>query len=227
MGALMHRFLPGIRAETEVQYEVTKRAGNRFHLLHCQQSAVDWSCGVQAALQALKVLTGISRTEADGIPYAKAGHWKKFFDVAKDLFFVGADDEDIQRLMSPLRPAIESEVLHFRTSLDAGKQIRKAVMAGQVPVIRYEISPGKQHWVTVVGVEEVEGQSVMALLLLDPASAGPWCCMFNARMDIKTMAASSINTSRRYPTPLRHIYGDARGVRLISVVVIKRALTRK
>jgi len=227
MSALIHRFLPGIRAETEVQYQVTQRAGNQFHLLHCQQSAVDWSCGVQASLQAVKVLTGISRKEVDGIPYAKAGYWKKFFEMAKELFFIGADDADIQRLLAPLGPAIESEVLQFRTLLDAGRQIRKAVLAGQVPVIRYEVSPSNQHWVTVVGVEEVEGQSVTALLLLDPASLGPWCCMFNARLDIKTLAASSSNTSRRYPTPLRHISGEAQGARLISVVVIKRSLGQK
>ena len=222
MGGLHHEYVEGVQAMTDVKYSVMGRADDRLDDLHCSQAFMDGACGLMCVLQAALVLTGMPRTRIAKLPAVRAGPLLRLWTVAREVYFEGTVEADIVEMVEAFGPVLQAEPLVSTSVRRIGAAVTKAIRAGHVPMVRFE-SRVWCHWATVIGIETLAGETTpRALLTLDPSASPPWGAFYNARLELKAKA-TGLRSDRVFSRPYRFITGEAWAVRLLGMVVIKRA----
>lgn len=93
MVGITYRFVHGIRAQTDVQYQLAGTA-DKWAPLHFRQSALDGACGLHSLAMALLVLTGMPRSRIEGMARTPRGPLRALWKLAQDDFFTGIGPED-------------------------------------------------------------------------------------------------------------------------------------
>lgn len=220
MSRIEHRFVRGIRAQTELQYEVQGKQRLVHHTLPMTQSVIDSACGLISTLQAVMILQGIPRPQIERLSSARSGPLKKLWAIAQSHYFEGAGDEDIAQYVSAFAPALESAVVGGSATRIA-KAVAKAIEQDAVSLIQLE-SRTWAHWTTCVAIElDADTKVPLALLCIDPAAPAPWAVPFSARLELRGPTVKG-----RAQLPLVYRYaseGERWNVRICSAVIVSRA----
>ncbi len=172
---LTHRFIHGIRFDTELHYAI-KPNSRRLSYIPLPIKAdrdKDQDGGLLSLAQAVTILLQ-----------------KRFTSVAKSLIALGITHPDKlthQSLMDVVGQSIRVQQLHKADCADASKVgavIMTSVAQRQYCIIR--LCTGTQSfWCLIVGVEyDFATSRAKALLLLDSQEYEPWCTGHNARLEL-------------------------------------------
>jgi hypothetical protein len=215
MTGIKHRFIAGIRAQTETQYLVQRPSGQRFETLHVFQGN-EGICGPISLLQATLVLCGWPRSRAVN-RNPRSEPLRTFWRRVRELYSEGTDERDLSSLATLLAPAIGFDLMTSRSAKRIGSAAASAIDAGHVPIVRFTAAT-YSHWSTVVGVECSASGAVLALLLLDTSTDPPWAAFFNARLEL----LARTDARKPFVLPLRYDDGRLWRTHLDSLFVVKR-----
>lgn len=221
MKGLQHHFIHGVRADTEVQYPVTVSGTTKYQDLFMPQSSIDGACGLNSVLVSAMVLLGIPRNRIERLTTSTRDPLRALWREARDTYFTGTEEHDIQRYVSAL-PGLTCDTVTTTSAKRIGSIAAKAIASGGIPMIRFA-SRNWSHWATVIGIETVSGESLpRALLMLDASAPRPWGSFYNGRLDLRAKPTAG-RFCRPFVLPYRYGDGDLHAVHLQSVVVIQRA----
>lgn len=223
MTAIQHRFMAGIRADTDVQYAVQGSRRLRWNDLHIQQSELDGSCGIVAVLQAAMVLLGVKRKDVEEIASVKSGPLHALWTLAKRDYFKGTSEQEIEKLVGVFAPHLRSKtVLGSNTRLIAN-EIALAIESNHIPILGLHSSTWR-HWTLVIGIEQQTSKSrPLALLCLDASdSRPPWGVFYNARCALQASEFDKSRKAKRYALRYSNTDGEVHLLRLHGLVVVKR-----
>lgn len=221
---LQHKFVAGVRADTNVEYAIQGKRRIRWGDLHIQQSELDGACGIVCTVQSAMILAGIRREDAEEMSSAKAGPLHALWALAKSTYFEGTTDRQIEAFVGAFKPQLKSKVSTNRSTKDLSREISDAIDAGHVPILAVE-SRGWNHWVTVIGCESRKDKP-LALLCLD-ASAGrpPWGIFYNARCALQPSEYGKNRKPKKYSLRYSSADGGLHRVRLHGLVIVTRGLS--
>ena len=221
MVAITYQFVAGIRAETDVQYQLAGTT-DKWAPLHLRQSQLDGACGLHSLGMALLVLTGMPRARIEGMARASRGPLHALWKLASDGVFTGVELHDLVRYLQPFAPVLAGEVLITSSVNRIGRAVEAAVTDGAVPLLRLD-SRTWSHFCVIVGFERRQKRGASsALLTLDAAHSAPWLTPFNGRLDLSGSGGRSVRVSKTHPLPYRYIGGEAWAVRLRGLVIVRR-----
>jgi hypothetical protein len=220
MPGIQHHFVHGVRADTDVQYAVTVSGTAKYQDLFIPQSSIDAACGLHSVLVAKMILSGIPRFRIDKISTATRDPLRALWLQARETYFEGTEEHDIERYVSAL-PGLTCDTVTSMSARRIGSSAAKAVANGGVPMIRFR-SRNWSHWATVIGVEVIPGEAgPRALLMLDSSAPRPWGSFFNTRLQLQAQTSTG-RFCKPFVLPYRYCDGDLHAVHLQSVVVIQR-----
>lgn len=215
---IQHVFVAGIRAQTDVEYQLAS-APHRWNELHLAQSQIDSACGLLSFCTAAAILTGIARHRFEKLASATRGPLRHLWLRASSTVFEGTDHRDIESYAQAL--GLHTETLLSASAKRLGKAADEAIGAGHVSLLRFDTASWS-HFATVVGVERVDGSAMpSALLLLDPSDPAPWIAPFNARLELTAKSRASVRARKPYVLPLRYLSGSSWGVKLRCLVIVR------
>ena len=221
MSAITHRFIRGIRADTDVQYQLAGAPG-RWNDLHLTQGELSSACGCHSLLLAIMILQGIPRSSVLRLAQVKRGPLHELWKLASAQYFDGVEAEDLVAYLQPFSPALDCQVLTTASPSRIGRAVDAAITAGQVPLLRLD-SRQWAHYVCIVGLERMGSElAPRALLTLDSSHPAPWIAPFNGRLDLQSRPPSSVRLRKPYLLPYRYAGGDAWAVRLRGLVIVRK-----
>ncbi|MDP2035134.1 MAG: hypothetical protein Q8K29_17140 [Polaromonas sp.] len=223
---LQHKFVAGVRADTNVEYAIQGKRRLRWNDLHITQSELDGACGIVVVAQAAMVLAGIRREDVEEMSSAKSGPLHTLWALAKKTYFEGTTDRQIESFVGAFEPKLNCKVSTNRNTKDISQEILEAIDAGHVPILALE-SRGWNHWVTVLGVEKESGKNKpLALLCLDASnSRPPWGVIYNARCGIQPSEYGKNRKPKKYSLRYSSADGGLHHVRLHGLVIVTRGLS--
>lgn len=224
MARIEHRFVRGIRAEHELQYEVRGPKGNLLHqTLPLTQSVLSSECGILCTLMAAMILLGLPRPQVEALATTRCGPLRRLWATAKAHYFEGASNEDIQRYIRAFSPELTS-VAVAGSPTQIGRVVAMAIDDDAVSLLLIE-SRSWVHWTTCIAVEiDADTKRPLALLCIDPAAAAPWATPFSARLELNSRLRSVNGKKPVHPLVYRYVMnGDRCAVRLLSAVIVSRA----
>ncbi|HQS65451.1 MAG TPA: hypothetical protein PKV65_19100, partial [Acidovorax defluvii] len=101
---LQHRFVSGVRANTNVEYAIQGKRRLRWGDLHITQSELDGACGIVVVAQAAMLLAGIRRDDVEEMSSAKGGPLNALWALAKKTYFEGTTDRQIEAFVESFKP---------------------------------------------------------------------------------------------------------------------------
>lgn len=221
MSGITHRFVSGIRADTDVQYQLSGVPG-RWNDLHLTQGELSSACGCHSLLLAIMILQGIPRSSVLRLSQVKRGPLHELWKLASAQYFDGVEAADLVAYLRPFSPVLDCQVLTTASPSRIGLAVDAAITAGQVPILRLE-SRQWSHFVCVIGVERLGSEPLpRALLTLDSSGLAPWLSSFNARLDLQSRPPISIRLRKPYLLPYRYVGGEAWAVRLRGLVIVRK-----
>ena len=222
MGGLQHLFITGVIAATDIQYVARASKGRRYEGLYLPQSLADRSCGLLCVLQAAMLLCELPRTQVAAITTAKREPLRGLWRLAREAYFEGTTEAELEAYVNAFSPTLTCTTVNSQSAKRLGPMIAKAIRAGHVPMVRFD-SQHWCHWALITGIEVMAGESLpRALLLLDPSASQPWGSFYNTRLELQTKGGASVRAKRPYTLPYRFVTGEAWGVRLNGLVIVKR-----
>lgn len=226
MMKLQHRFVAGVRADTNVEYAIQGKRRLRFDDLHIQQSELDGACGIVCTVQSAMILAGIRRNDAEEMSSAKTGPLHALWVLAKSTYFEGTTDRQIEAFVGAFKPQLKSKVSTNRSTKDLSQEIADAIDAGHVPILAVE-SRSWNHWTLVIGYERESGKSKpLALLCLDASnSCPPWGVLYNARCALQPSAYGKNRKPKKYSLRYSSADGGLHHVRLHGLVIVTQGLS--
>lgn len=216
MAGDVHTFIAGIRAETDVKYQVGAGKSARWLPLHLSQSRLDSSCGLCSFLQGAMVLLRIPRSQVERLSRTSRGPLRQLWDLAEAHYFAGTACRDIEDYAAALG-TLRTEVFNPISASRLGSISEAAIRDGAVPMVWIE-SRSFGHWATVCGTEQRDGQ-VTALLTLDPSSSSPWASHFNGRLELQPRRSSRAKPP--YSLTYRFIDGSTWQVKPRALLVMR------
>ena len=222
MAGIEHRFLPGIRAVAQVQYQV---AGflNRWNDLHLAQGAIEQACGFYSTCMALMILSGVPRNTIERLPQLTRGPLSELWQLAHPLLYEGTDNPDIRSYVEVFSHELRCEILRSSSPSRIGQAAASAITAGHVPILGFA-SRSWEHFSAVVGVESVADEPMpRALLTLDSSQPAPRLAAFNGRLGLGPEYGTSSRASKPFDLPYHCVSGDSWAVRVRSLVIVRRA----
>ncbi len=223
MTALTHRFMAGIRADTEVEYAIQGSRRVRWNDLHIQQSELDGACGIVAVLQAAMVLAGVKRKDVEEIASVKSGPLHALWTFAKRNYFTGTAAPDIERLVAAFGPRLHCTTIQGSNARLIAAEAAQAVGSGHAAILAIHSSTWR-HWTLVVGIEQQASKSrPLALLCLDASDARPpWGTFFNARCALRASEYGKNQKPKKYALRYSNTDGQVDLVQLHGLVIVKR-----
>ena len=224
MARIELRFVRGIRARHELQYEVRGPRGNLVHhTLPLTQSVISSECGILCTLMATMILLGLPRPQVEALAATRSGPLKRLWAIAKAHYFEGASNEDIEKYVQAFSPElISTSVTGSATQI--GRAVAEAIDEDAVALLLME-SRSWVHWTTCIAVEiDADTRKPLALLCIDPAAAAPWCMPFSARLELNSRRRAVKGKKTAHPLIYRYVMnGDRWAVSLLSAVIVSRA----
>ncbi|HQT08603.1 MAG TPA: hypothetical protein PK060_15430 [Polaromonas sp.] len=221
---LQHRFVSGVRANTNVEYAIQGKRRLRWGDLHITQSELDGACGIVVVAQAAMLLAGIRRDDVEEMSSAKGGPLNALWALAKKTYFEGTTDRQIEAFVESFKPHLKSKVSTSRSVKEIAQEIAEAIDAGHVPIVAIE-SRGFSHWVLILGMESCN-KKPMALLCLDASVARPpWGIFYNARCALQHGEYGKNGKPKKYSLRYSSADGALHCVRLHSLVVVTKGLS--
>ena len=224
MARIEHRFVRGISAKHEVQYEVRGPKGNLLHhTLPLTQSVISSECGILCTLMAAMILLGLPRPQVEALATTRRGSLKRLWAIAKAHYFEGASVEDIQRYIRAFSPELTS-MPAIGSPAQIGRSVAVAIDDDAVSLLLIE-ARSWVHWTICIAVEiDADTERPLALLCIDPAAAAPWAMPFSARLELNSRLRSVNGKKSAHPLIYRYVMnGDRCAVRLLSAVIVSRA----
>ena len=192
-----HRFVAGLRADTELEYAIVG-SRVRWNDLHIQLSELDGACGIVCTLQCTMILAAFKRRDVEEIASAKAGPLKALWQLARRAYFKGTDEQEIERLVAVFAPRLQSRTVPASHTKHLAQEIVAAIEAGDVPILGIE-TRGWSHWTLVIGFERQHGKSqALSLLCLDAGYSRPWGIFYNARCALQASEYGENGKPKRY-----------------------------
>lgn len=135
---------------------------------------------------------------------------------------IAAINQDIAQVAAISAEALVSGDMSCR--VDRIAQVALEVLqSGALCLLHYE-SARASHWGVVIGVEFERGSnSARTLLLLDAGASEPWACAHNVRIELEGVAGPAVHAGPGFALSCRHLTGEACAVRLLRLIVLKRA----
>ena len=222
MAGIQHLHIAGIRADTDVEYAIHGARGMRFNALHIAQSTLDSACGLASTLQCLMALLGLPRAQVERISSATREPLRSLWRLARENYFQGTDEKDIEKFADVFAPILTFETLSSTSARRIGTLAAKSIAAGHVPIVAFA-TRSFSHWTTVVGVEIAPGERFpRVLLVLDPSASRPWGCFYNARLELRTKVGKG-RFQKPFVLPYRNSDGELFASHLEAMVVFKRS----
>ena len=167
------------------------------------------------------VLLGIPRIRIERLSTATRDPLRALWQQARETYFAGTEEHDIQRYVSVL-PGLTCDTVTTTSARRIGSITARAIASGGIPMIRFTTRRWS-HWATAIGVETASGESTpRALLMLDASAPRPRRSFYNARLDLRAKTSTG-RFCRPFVLPYRYGDGDLHAAHLQSVVVIQRA----
>ena len=151
MARIEHRFVRGIRAPQELQYEVRGKRRVVHNRLHLSQSPLDGACGLVSTLQAVMILLGIPRPHIERLSAARSGPLKRLWVISQPSYFEGSLESDVAAYVSAFAPELNSRLVGG-SAIRIAKAVAKAIDLDAVPLLQLE-SRTWAHWTTCIAVE--------------------------------------------------------------------------
>lgn len=213
MAHLEHLFVAGVRFDTQVQYLVYG-ADPAYENLPTHESASSRSCAAVSMVQCLAVLGQLPRKQVKAL--TRVAH--KVLPESME----GPDDEGMLRSIDALGTPTVAQLHRAAGGEDLGMVAQNALRSGQVCMLCFE-SALFCRWAPVIGVEldRCTGQT-RALLLLDASKSQPWACAHNARIELRAVVGRPVRSTPGFTLTCRHLTGEARSIRLRSMIVLRR-----
>ena len=223
VASIQHRFIDGIRADTEVEYAIQGSRRVRWNDLHIQQSELDGACGIVAVLQSAMVLAGVRRKDVEEIASVKSGPLHSLWTIAKRAYFTGTAAADIERLIAAFGPRLHCTTIQGSNTRLIAAEAALAIEAGHVPILAIHSSTWR-HWTLVVGIEQEASKSrPLALLCLDASDARPpWGTFFNARCALQASEYGLNGKAKKYALRYSNTDGQVDLVQLHGLVIVKK-----
>lgn len=224
-GQLGHVFAAGIRFDTEVEYLSRSASGTRYERLPLRRSKSARTCALDSVLQSVMVLGQLPRA-----PWLV--RLRRLARLA-----VGTGDSIDEEAMFRCIAAINQEIAQVApigaAALASGDAFCRAEQIAQVALdalqsedlclLHYE-SARSSHWCMVIGVEFARGSTrARTLLVLDAGASEPWACAHNVRIELEGVAGPAVHAGPGFALSCRHLTGEACAVRLVQLIVLKRA----
>ncbi len=217
MAHLEHLFARGIRFDTEVQYLAQGPRGAsslRYEDLPGRKSASVRACAYTSAMQCVAVLAQMPRTMA----MHKLRRW---LQAGKGNTVDTIDGSDLLRCIADFDADVAAELLSLDSASEIGRAAWAALRTGQMGMLWFETPQGRR-WATLIGVERDRiTRQVRVLLLLDASASEPWACAHNVRIELESPTGSGAHSSPGFALRCRHLTGEASGVRLLGLMVLK------
>ncbi len=219
---LEHRFVAGLRADTELEYAMVG-SRVRWNDLHITQSELDGACGIVCTLQCAMILAGFKRRDVEEIAGAKSGPLKALWQLARRAYFTGTDEREIEHLVAVFAPRLQSRTVPGSHTKQLAQEIVAAIEAGHVPMLGIQ-TRGWSHWTLVIGFERQHGKAqALTLLCLDASdSRPPWGVFYNARCELKASEYGENGKPKRYSLRYATTDGEVHTVRLNALVIVQR-----
>lgn len=219
MAHLEHLFARGIRFDTEVQYLAQGPRGApslRYEDLPGRKSASVRTCALTSAMQCVAVLAQMPRTVAmrklRRVLKAGKGETENVDTI---------DDRDLLTCIAAFDADVAAELLPADRASEIATAAWAALRTGQMAMLWFE-TPRGRRWATLIGVEwDRATQQARALLLLDASASEPWACAHNVRIELQVAAGSLAHALLGFALRCRHLTGEASGVRLLGLMVLK------
>ena len=226
MPKLIHKFVEGLRADTNVEYAIQGKRRLRWDDLHIQQSELDGACGIVCVVQAAMILAGIRRDDAEEMSSAKTGPLHSLWKLASSTYFKGTTDRQVEDFVGAFKPQLKCRTSTKRSTKDLAQEIADAIDAGHVPILAVE-SGSWRHWTLAIGVERESGKKKpLALLCLDASdSRPPWGVFYNARCALQPSEYGKNRKPKKYNLRYSSADGGLHRVRLHGLVVVTRGLS--
>jgi len=193
--ALQHRFVPGLRFDTEVQVQ---RDG-RWSDLPWPTDGDDSEHFRACIRQCLEVL-GLSSRQLPAKDAVEWGDWQRD-DLPRPLAWA-----------KPMPGAVSIASLPCKSPAELWACAHLGIEAGAAGMLRLAGTSGVKRWVLLTGIEQVaQGKHIKprSLLVLDPGLPRQWGCGHNARLHLQ-------------PAQAAHAYRGLDGDR--STVAVNRCL---
>jgi hypothetical protein len=188
---IAYRFVRGIRADPWLRY-LSLGSTESWNRLFLRQGDADSACGIMCAIMAIAIVSGLPRRIAIGLLNESTSQHASFKQLAKQVFFKGADGAALGRMAQAVRPLKYETVTGSHARVLA--RVLAIVLRGRPVLLAVnDRSLRYCHWVLVIGVE-FESMSVTAstgrkqataLLAIDPAfDPPPRLSCFNWKLDL-------------------------------------------
>lgn len=183
MATVQLRLHPGVAPSQSAGYRQRGRSA------HLTQGALTGCCGGLAVLMSLVVLGVATRAHIRSLRLMAEGDrleptWQK----VQELFFTGADEEEMLDLLSTL-----DRHLRYRLASGSMRKVLAFVLdrlaQGDVVITGLGDLRTYGHWVLAIGVEQLvvgSARTTTGVLCLDPAEAAPQVAPFNTKLDLES-----------------------------------------
>lgn len=224
-GQLGHVFAAGIRFDTEVEYLSRSASGTRYERLPLRRSKSARTCALDSVLQSVMVLGQLPRApwlvRLRRLARLAVGT-RDSFDEEAMLRCIRAIGQEIAQVVAVSAEALATGDASCHPD-QIGRAALKALRLGHSCLLHYE-SARSSHWCMVIGVEFARGSTrARTLLVLDAGASEPWACAHNVRIELEGVAGPAVHAGPGFALSCRHLTGEARAVRLVQLIVLKRA----
>ncbi len=180
MDRLQHRLHAGLLRTSAPNWRQLR------HSPHLHQGSLDGASAVYAVATALVVLGVTTKRDVKDMRFSGSGLLEKMWSKALELFFAGADKQELLALLETVGSYLTYEIKLGSTSRVASA-VALHIASGDLAIVGLDLTTGLGHWVLAVGIEELvvnRKRTAIGILCLDPSEPTPLLAQFNSRIEL-------------------------------------------